>query len=236
MKVKRSKSHFTKLSITLTILIVLSIIAFYYFQNTTTNSNENIINTTTQQYSEQLNCQAKWASQNLTILDSLGDIYILRTNNNGTSQLIESMIYVLEGYNITVDMQDIHLMETLLSNKSIISILSDSPISEHKVISIREGYKIFLPKTNGSSCINYVLRTLYPNINDLQTLYLGETVPPYNDTSWIYYNRPLPSWKIYYNGEPVSIVWIDPDLGVIVAEMQESALYLWVQVLVGDTQ
>ena len=181
-------------------------------------------------------CKAGWSEQNLIVLDDLGDVFIVVPAGNGSVKITETLIYVLEQDYPGLNYSDIGVLEQILSSNDSISVLENNPFATNTTVSPSEGYKIFLPNSTGEKCAVAAARTLYKDASNIYLEYLGYTVVPYDDPAWLYYNASLPSWRVYVNGEVVSVIWIDPDLGILVAEMQSNAMYLWAKVIVGEEQ
>ncbi|MEB3760462.1 MAG: hypothetical protein GSR81_06420 [Desulfurococcales archaeon] len=213
-------------------VLVASLMLYLAYNNETQTSNEAANGT----FIPPPSCKAGWSEQSLIVLDDLGDVFIVVPVGNGSVKITETLIYVLEQDYPDLNYSDIGFLEQILSSNDNISILENNPFATNITVSPSKGYKIFLPNSTGEECAVAAARTLYKDASNIYLEYLGYTVVPYDDSAWLYYNESLPSWRVYVNGEVVSVIWIDPDLGILVAEMQSNAMYLWAKVIVGEKQ
>ncbi|MCE4609673.1 MAG: hypothetical protein F7C36_04750 [Desulfurococcales archaeon] len=229
---KTATPHKKKVMLGILIIGILAAsLMLYLTHNSETQTNNEAENTT---FTPPPPCKAGWSQRNLIVLDDLGDVFIVVPAGNGSVKITETLIYVLEQDYPELNYSDIGVLEQVLSSNDSISVLENNPFATNTTVSPSEGYKIFLPNSTGEECALAASRTLYKDASNIYLEYLGYTVVPYDDSSWLYYNESLPSWRVYVNGEVVSVIWIDPDLGILVAEMQSNAMYLWAKVIVGE--
>ncbi len=184
-------------------------------------------------------CEAGWSKGIIVASDpDLGIIYYVVPNGNGTVTVYKTFLYFLTEKGILPANESISGMKENLANKTILPFLEEQankgfPTVVKAVTTPSRGYEILLPTGKPPQCLKPALETLYPGQDkNITVKYLGYSRIPYLALSWSYYNVSLPAWSVAIHGKNVSVIWIDPQRGLLVAEQDRFGLHLWSMIVV----
>jgi hypothetical protein len=220
------------LAIVLILLALLGGSLGYMLYNNSQNEAKEL-QTTTTAIPQPPSCEAGWAAEKTVVYSDVGNIFISKPLGNGSIEVLESFIYVLQAGGFLNETPSINTIKSVLSSSEALSYLANqSSITVRQITSKDKGYKVLLPEANSTECIQAAVKTLYPGYwRNISALYLGQRTVPVNDSSWIYYEKKLPAWEIFLDRKPLSIIWIDPENGLVVAEMTEKGIYVWARIV-----
>ncbi len=223
----------TRLVLAVLIIIILlsAIIIFTNKSNTNTGSTSPMHNET----APPSTCTAGWAHDRVVIVSGLdlGNVYYTIPETEGKVIIYKTLLQFLTAENILPVNSSLSELTALLSENStlakIASLANNTSIVVRTETSPTTGYEILLPEGKTPDCIKPGLKALYPrDYSKLKLEFAGYSKIPYPSPNWSYYNRSLPAWYVIGpNGKVFSTIWVDPQLGVIVAEKDPYTLHIW---------
>lgn len=224
----------TRLVVAVLIIIIL-LSGIVILINNKSNNNTSSVSPKHNETAPPATCRAGWAHNRTVIVSGLdlGNVYYTIPKGEGKVLVYKTLLQFLTAESILPANSSLSGLKTLLSENStlakIASLAGNTSIVTKTVVSPTEGYEILLPEGKTPDCIKPGLKALYPkDYLKLKLEFAGYSRIPYPSPNWSYYNQSLPAWYVIGpNGKTFSTIWVDPQLGVIVAEKDPYTLHIW---------
>ena len=167
-------------------------------------------------------CNASWTGWGrFSILSQSGDVFLVESGGENVTVYHTSIFYLAEA-GLVGDVNNLSEAALALRNSSVIGVIEEGPEPAVVRVVLRggEGYKILLGRGPCGAMIDRALATLYPGYTGLRSVYAGRGPVPVDAPGWMYNGVSLPVYQVVDSeGRRLTTLWVDPDSGLVVAEL-----------------